>query len=166
MAVSDSRTPALTDRAPETWLLAGTALCVALLELAYILSPAPVLSDARFVLGLVTLTVVPTFALVGAARGAVSLPASVLAVVAGPVYGYTAFVLPWDQFAFLIGQISLELLLAVPVVGNPLASVLFGGFSLSQRTLELFAGYHPAATAGLVVAGALTLVHLAFADRT
>lgn len=166
MAVPDSRTSALSNREPEVWLLVVAASFISVLELTYVLSPAPALDDARVVLGFVTFAVVPTFALVGSARGSIPLPAVLLSVVVGPVYGYTAFVLPWDQFGFLFARISIELLLAVPVVGSSLASTLFGGATLSQQTLELFASYHLAATAGLLLAGALTLVHSALADRT
>lgn len=165
MSVPDSRTGSLRDAEPESWLLVGVAPCVLVLELASWLSPTEWLVEVRVALGPVTLTVAPTFALVGRARGSVWLPTALLATVAGPVYGYTGFVLPWDRTAFAIGQASIELPSSVPVVGGSLAGVLFGGYALSQRTLELFAAYHVAAGVGLVLAGALALVVSAFADR-
>ncbi|MFC6954537.1 cytochrome bc complex cytochrome b subunit [Halorubellus litoreus] len=50
-------------------------------------------------------------------------------------FGYTGYLLPWDQLAFWAGQIGVELFLSVPLIGEWLAQLLFGGFSLSQATL-------------------------------
>ena len=52
------------------------------------------------------------------------------------VFGYTGYLLPWDQLAFWAGQIGVEMSLSVPLVGEWVANLLFGGFSLSQSTLQ------------------------------
>lgn len=52
------------------------------------------------------------------------------------VFGYTGYLLPWDQLAFWAGQIGVEMSLSVPLVGEWVAHLLFGGFSLSQSTLQ------------------------------
>ncbi|WP_049970935.1 cytochrome b [Haladaptatus cibarius] len=52
------------------------------------------------------------------------------------VFGYTGYLLPWDQLAFWAGQIGVEMSLSVPLVGEWVAQLLFGGFSLSQATLQ------------------------------
>jgi len=52
------------------------------------------------------------------------------------VFGYTGYLLPWDQLAFWAGQIGVEMSLSVPLIGEWVAHLLFGGFSLSQSTLQ------------------------------
>ncbi len=52
------------------------------------------------------------------------------------VFGYTGYLLPWNQLAFWAGQIGVEMALAVPIVGEWGAQLLFGGFSLGQPTLQ------------------------------
>ncbi|MFB6220435.1 MAG: cytochrome bc complex cytochrome b subunit [Halolamina sp.] len=52
------------------------------------------------------------------------------------VFGYTGYLLPWDQLAFWAGQIGVEMSLSIPIIGEWIAQLLFGGFSLSQATLQ------------------------------
>src|SRR6056297_4069592 len=52
------------------------------------------------------------------------------------VFGYTGYLLPWDQLAFWAGQIGVEMSLSIPLIGEWIAQLLFGGFSLSQATLQ------------------------------
>ncbi|MFC6787664.1 cytochrome bc complex cytochrome b subunit [Halobaculum halobium] len=52
------------------------------------------------------------------------------------VFGYTGYLLPWDQLAFWAGQIGVEMSLSIPLIGEWVAQLLFGGFSLSQATLQ------------------------------
>ncbi|MFC7177050.1 cytochrome b [Halosegnis marinus] len=52
------------------------------------------------------------------------------------LFGYSGYLLPWDQLAFWAGQIGVELFLSVPVAGEWIAQLLFGGFSLSGATLQ------------------------------
>jgi quinol-cytochrome oxidoreductase complex cytochrome b subunit len=52
------------------------------------------------------------------------------------VFGYTGYLLPWDQLAFWAGQIGVEMSLSIPLVGEWVAQLLFGGFTLSQATLQ------------------------------
>jgi len=51
------------------------------------------------------------------------------------VFGYTGYLLPWDQLAFWAGQIGVEMSLSIPLAGEWVAQLLFGGFTLSQSTL-------------------------------
>ncbi|WP_276252932.1 cytochrome b [Halomontanus rarus] len=51
-------------------------------------------------------------------------------------FGYTGYLLPWNQLAFWAGQIGVEMALAVPLVGEWAAQMIFGGFSLGQPTLQ------------------------------
>ncbi|SFR41118.1 Cytochrome b(N-terminal)/b6/petB [Halogeometricum rufum] len=52
------------------------------------------------------------------------------------VFGYTGYLLPWDQLAYWAGQIGVEMALSIPLIGEWAAQLLFGGFSLSQATLQ------------------------------
>ena len=51
-------------------------------------------------------------------------------------FGYSGYLLPWDQLAFWAGQIGVELFLSVPIIGEWVAQLLFGGFTLGQPTLQ------------------------------
>jgi len=52
------------------------------------------------------------------------------------VFGYTGYLLPWDQLAFWAGQIGVEMSLSIPLAGEWVAQLMFGGFTLSQATLQ------------------------------
>ncbi|WP_134669122.1 cytochrome b [Halorussus marinus] len=52
------------------------------------------------------------------------------------VFGYTGYLLPWDQLAFWAGQIGVEMSLSIPLAGEWVAKLLFGGFSLGASTLQ------------------------------
>ena len=52
------------------------------------------------------------------------------------VFGYTGYLLPWDQLAFWAGQIGVEMSLSIPLAGEWVAQLIFGGFTLSQATLQ------------------------------
>jgi quinol-cytochrome oxidoreductase complex cytochrome b subunit len=51
------------------------------------------------------------------------------------VFGYTGYLLPWNQLAFWAGQIGVEMALATPFVGEWAAQLLFGGFTLGEATI-------------------------------
>ncbi|WP_440991155.1 cytochrome b [Haloarchaeobius baliensis] len=52
------------------------------------------------------------------------------------VFGYTGYLLPWDQLAFWAGQIGVEMSLSIPLAGEWVAQLIFGGFTLTQSTLQ------------------------------
>ncbi|WP_327051395.1 cytochrome b [Halomicrococcus gelatinilyticus] len=52
------------------------------------------------------------------------------------VFGYTGYLLPWDQLSYWAGQIGVEMSLSVPLIGEWVAQLLFGGFALTQATLQ------------------------------
>lgn len=79
---------------------------------------------------------------------------AVAAVPIAGLYAYTGLLLPWTRLSFVLGQAGVELTLSVPVIGSVLADVLFGGFTLSQATLERAYRVHY----GLVVAVVVVVV--------
>ena len=52
------------------------------------------------------------------------------------VFGYTGYLLPWDQLAYWAGTIGVNMALSIPLAGQWVAQLLFGGFTLSQATLQ------------------------------
>lgn len=92
---------------------------------------------------------------VGARRSPTAGVAGLLALPLVGVYAYTGLLLPWTQLSFSVGQTLVELTLAVPGLGGLLAQLLFGGFTLSQATLERAFTLHYAVVvlAGLACCG-------------
>ncbi|WP_348607814.1 cytochrome b N-terminal domain-containing protein [Halobaculum rarum] len=78
--------------------------------------------------------------------------AAAVAVPLAALYAYTGLLLPWTQLSFVLGQAGVELALSVPLVGEPVARALFGGFTLSEATLEHAFRIHYAIVAVAVVA--------------
>jgi len=70
------------------------------------------------------------------------------------VFGYTGYLLPWDQLAFWAGQIGVEMSLSIPLIGKWVAQLLFGGFTLSQATVQRMYILHvfvlPFVTTGII----------------
>src|SRR6056297_3977404 len=52
------------------------------------------------------------------------------------VFGYTGYLLPWSQLSFWAGQIGVEMSLSIPLIGEWVAQLMFGGFTLGQATLQ------------------------------
>jgi quinol-cytochrome oxidoreductase complex cytochrome b subunit len=78
-------------------------------------------------------------------------------------FGFTGYLLPWDQRAFWATTVGSEIAGAVPVVGKTLLVILRGGAEVTARTLSRFFGIHvlvaPAALLGLLA------VHLVFVHQ-
>ena len=53
------------------------------------------------------------------------------------VFGYSGYLLPWNQLSYWAGQIGVEMALSIPLAGELTAQLLFGGFTLTQATLQL-----------------------------
>jgi len=52
------------------------------------------------------------------------------------LFGYTGYLLPWDQLAFWAGQIGVEMALSIPLIGEWAAQLIFGGFTPNPATLQ------------------------------
>ncbi len=57
-------------------------------------------------------------------------------------YSFTGYLLPWDQLGYWAATISIQILRAVPLLGDFLAQILLGGTSLSSTTLTRIYFYH------------------------
>jgi quinol-cytochrome oxidoreductase complex cytochrome b subunit len=66
-------------------------------------------------------------------------------------FGFTGYLLPWDQKAYWATNVGLNIASTVPFVGDTIANLLRGGDSLGALTLLRFYGLHvfvlPLATA-------------------
>jgi ubiquinol-cytochrome c reductase cytochrome b/c1 subunit len=67
---------------------------------------------------------------------------------------FLGYVLPWGQMSFWAATVITNLFSAIPIVGEPITTWLWGGFSVDSPTLNRFFSLHyllPFMIAGLVV---------------
>ncbi len=78
------------------------------------------------------------------------------------LFGFTGYLLPWDQRAYWATVVGTEIAGSIPVVGDQLLLLLRGGADVTESTLSRFFGIHvlvlPIALAAILVVH-LTLVH-------
>ena len=79
-----------------------------------------------------------------------------LAVTIG--FGFTGYLLPWDQRAFWASVVGTEIAGGVPFIGQPLLQVLRSGPDVTDATLGRFFGMHVLVLP--LMLGALLVVHL------
>ncbi len=83
-------------------------------------------------------------------------------------FGFTGYLLPWDQRAFWATTVGTEIAGGVPVVGNALLQLLRGGQDVTEATLGRFFGMHvlvlPLLLAALVAGHLLIVHHLGLAN--
>jgi ubiquinol-cytochrome c reductase cytochrome b subunit len=73
-------------------------------------------------------------------------------------FGFTGYLLPWDQKGYWATQVSTHIASQTPLIGDTVASLLRGGATLGQLTLTRFYVIHVALLPALLCA--LTLLHL------
>lgn len=57
-------------------------------------------------------------------------------------FGFTGYLLPWDEIAFFATKIGLDIAASVPLIGEPMAEILCGGAEIGQGTLSRFFMIH------------------------
>jgi quinol-cytochrome oxidoreductase complex cytochrome b subunit len=57
-------------------------------------------------------------------------------------YSFSGYLLPWDQLGYWAATISVQIMRAIPVLGDFLAQILLGGTGLSSTTLTRVYFYH------------------------
>ncbi len=68
--------------------------------------------------------------------------------------GFMGYVLPWGQMSFWAATVITNLFSAIPLIGEPVVSWLWGGFAVGNPTLNRFYSLHyllPFVIAGVVV---------------
>jgi quinol-cytochrome oxidoreductase complex cytochrome b subunit len=71
---------------------------------------------------------------------------------------FMGYVLPWGQMSFWAATVITNLFSAIPIIGEPIVSWLWGGFSVDNATLNRFFSFHYLLP--FLIVGAV-LVHLA-----
>src|SRR6476661_9048233 len=70
------------------------------------------------------------------------------------VTGFMGYVLPWGQMSFWAATVITNLFSAIPLVGDPIVTWLWGGYAVGNPTLNRFYSLHyllPFVIAGVVV---------------
>jgi cytochrome b6 len=78
-------------------------------------------------------------------------------------FGFTGYLLPWNELAFFATKVGTEITGAVPLVGDFLLRLLRGGSEVTGATLTRFYGIHVAVLPA--VTGAILAVHLYLVQR-
>jgi quinol-cytochrome oxidoreductase complex cytochrome b subunit len=78
-------------------------------------------------------------------------------------FGFTGYLLPWDQKAYWATNVGMNIAATVPFVGEPIANLLRGGPSLGALTLLRFYALHVFVLPVVVVGG--MMVHFAMVRK-
>lgn len=78
-------------------------------------------------------------------------------------FGFSGYLLPWNELAFFATKVGTDMIGVVPVIGKPLLHFLRGGEDVSVVTLSRFFGIHVAILPGLFTM--LIGLHLLFVQR-
>jgi quinol-cytochrome oxidoreductase complex cytochrome b subunit len=70
------------------------------------------------------------------------------------LFGFTGYLLPWDQRAYWATTVGTDIAGAVPAVGNLILVLLRVGWDVSEATLGRFYGLH------IIIAPLLTLAFM------
>jgi quinol-cytochrome oxidoreductase complex cytochrome b subunit len=73
-------------------------------------------------------------------------------------YSFSGYLLPWDQLGYWAATISVQIMRAIPVVGDLIAQIILGGTTLSAVTLSRMYFYHVSLLP--VIAVVLVSIHL------
>ena len=68
-------------------------------------------------------------------------------------FGFTGYLLPWDQNAYWATQVGTNMVASVPLVGDILVRVLRGGDTLGALTLSRFFAVHTLFLPAMIVSG-------------
>ena len=78
-------------------------------------------------------------------------------------FGFSGYLLPWNELAFFATKVGTDIAGVVPVVGRPLMIFLRGGDEVTGATLSRFFGFHAAVLPGLFTV--LLGIHLLLVQR-
>jgi cytochrome b6 len=73
-------------------------------------------------------------------------------------FGFSGYLLPWNELAFFATKVGTDIAGVVPVIGEPLKVFLRGGEDVSGATLSRFFGFHVAVLPGIFTV--LLSIHL------
>jgi len=78
-------------------------------------------------------------------------------------FGFSGYLLPWDQLAFFATKVGTEIVGVVPIIGEPLKVILRGGEDVTGATLSRFFGIHVAVLP--LVLTTFLVIHLLFVQK-
>jgi len=64
-------------------------------------------------------------------------------------FGFSGYLLPWNELAFFATKVGTDIAGAVPIVGKPMMVFLRGGEDVTGATLSRFFGFHVALLPGI-----------------
>lgn len=78
-------------------------------------------------------------------------------------FGFSGYLLPWNELAFFATKVGTDIVGAIPVIGEPIETILRGGEDVTGATLTRFYGIHVAVLPLLMT---ITIsIHLLFVQR-
>lgn len=78
-------------------------------------------------------------------------------------FGFSGYLLPWNELAFFATKVGTDILGVVPVIGKPLMILLRGGEEVTGATLSRFFGLHVALFPGIFTT--VLTIHLLMIQR-
>ncbi|MBM4169188.1 MAG: cytochrome bc complex cytochrome b subunit [Ignavibacteria bacterium] len=78
-------------------------------------------------------------------------------------FGFSGYLLPWNQLAFFATKVGTDIVRSVPVVGEPLLTFLRAGEEVTGATLSRFFGFHVAVLPGIFTV--FLAIHLILVQR-
>jgi cytochrome b6 len=78
-------------------------------------------------------------------------------------FGFSGYLLPWNELAFFATKVGTEIIGAVPLIGEPILEFLRGGGNVTGATLSRFFGFHAAVLPGLFTV--ILAIHLILVQR-
>jgi cytochrome b6 len=78
-------------------------------------------------------------------------------------FGFSGYLLPWNQLAFFATRVGTEIAGSIPVVGSALVVFLRGGADVTGGTLTRFFGFHVAVLPALTTV--LVMLHLSLIQK-
>jgi cytochrome b6 len=78
-------------------------------------------------------------------------------------FGFSGYLLPWNELAFFATKVGTDIAGVVPLIGKPLMLFLRGGDEVTGATLSRFFGFHVAVFPGIFTL--LLVIHLLLVQR-
>ncbi len=78
-------------------------------------------------------------------------------------FGFTGYLLPWNELAFFATKVGTEIPKSIPFIGDFIMNILRGGEEVTGATLSRFFGFHVALLPGIFTV--ILSLHLIFIQR-
>lgn len=78
-------------------------------------------------------------------------------------FGFTGYLLPWNELSLFATKVGTDIIKAVPVVGDFFMKIMRGGEDVTGATISRFFGFHVALLPGIFTA--VLVLHLIFIQR-